>query len=51
MTTQPSIPPLGAPPDSPELLALPKADLHLHQEQSPRLDRVLARMEGRAPYD
>jgi adenosine deaminase len=33
------------------LAALPKADLHVHQEQSPRLDRVLARAQGRPPYD
>jgi adenosine deaminase len=51
MTAEPSIPPLGELPAGPELVALPKADLHLHQEQSPRLDRVLARLEGRAPYD
>jgi adenosine deaminase len=31
--------------------ALPKADLHVHQEWSPRLDRVLAKREGRPPYD
>src|SRR3954470_8299213 len=31
--------------------ALPKADLHIHQEQSPRIDRVLAREQGRPPYD
>ena len=30
---------------------LPKADLHLHQEWSPRLDRVLARRHHRAPFD
>lgn len=51
MTAHPSIPPLGELPVAPEVLALPKADLHLHQEQSPRLDRVLARLDGRAPYD
>jgi len=33
------------------LAALPKADLHIHQEQSPRIDRVLARAQGRSPYD
>jgi adenosine deaminase len=38
----------GAPFD---LTALPKVDLHLHQEQSPRLDRVLAARAGHAPYD
>jgi adenosine deaminase len=35
----------------PRVATLPKADLHIHQEVSPRLDRVLARREGRAPYD
>jgi adenosine deaminase len=28
-----------------------KADLHMHQEWSPRLDRVLARHQDRPPYD
>jgi adenosine deaminase len=41
--TQVQVPPLVA--------ALPKADLHVHQEWSMRLDRVLARRVGRAPYD
>lgn len=31
--------------------SLPKVDLHLHQEQSPRLDRVVAAREGRSSYD
>jgi adenosine deaminase len=35
----------------PWLAALPKADLHVHQEQSPRIDRVLARAQGRPTYD
>jgi adenosine deaminase len=35
----------------PDIAALPKADLHVHQEWSPRLDRVLARRAGRTPYD
>ncbi len=35
----------------PWIAALPKADLHIHQEQSPHLDRVLARGQGRPPYD
>jgi adenosine deaminase len=35
----------------PGVAALPKADLHLHQQWSPRLDRVLARREGRPAYD
>jgi adenosine deaminase len=33
------------------LAALPKADLHVHQEQSPRIDRVLARAQRRPTYD
>ncbi|MFI5272008.1 MAG: hypothetical protein ACHQ4H_03115 [Ktedonobacterales bacterium] len=35
----------------PVVAALPKAELHVHQEWSPRLDRVLARRAGRAAYD
>lgn len=35
----------------PAVAALPKADIHIHQEWSPRLDRVLAPREGRKPYD
>jgi adenosine deaminase len=35
----------------PRVVTLPKADLHVHQEQSPRLDRVLARGQGRPAYD
>lgn len=31
--------------------ALPKADIHVHQEWSPRLDRVLARRAGWPAYD
>jgi adenosine deaminase len=42
---------LGDIPIPPEIAALPKADLHLHQQWSPRLDRVLARREGRPAYD
>jgi adenosine deaminase len=29
----------------------PKADLHLHQEEVPRLERIVARRQGRQPYD
>src|SRR5215467_5980648 len=47
----PPLDPLGDIPIPPEIAALPKADLHLHQQWSPRLDRVLARREGRSPYD
>ena len=43
--------PLGEVPVYSTIAALPKADVHLHQEWSPRLDRVLARREGRATYD
>ena len=43
--------PLGAIDIDPLVAALSKADLHVHQEWSPRLDRVLARQVGRAPYD
>ena len=35
----------------PEIEVLPKADLHVHAETDARLDRVLARREGRMPYD
>jgi adenosine deaminase len=35
----------------PLVAALPKADLHIHQEQSPRLDRVLAARGERLPHD
>lgn len=43
--------PLGTFPPDPRIAALPKADLHVHQEWSPRLDRVLSRRAGRASYD
>lgn len=43
--------PLGDVPITPTIAALPKADLHLHQQWSPRLNRVLARREGRASYN
>ena len=33
------------------IAALPKADIHLHQEWSPRLDRVLARRTDQPSYD
>jgi adenosine deaminase len=36
---------------SAEIAALPKADIHIHAEWSPRLDRLLAEREGRPPYD
>ena len=45
------IAPLGPLPHEQQLAALPKADPHIHQEWSPRLDRVLSRRAGRAPYN
>lgn len=36
---------------SPLLASLPKADLHIHQEEIPRLERILARHEGRTSYN
>jgi adenosine deaminase len=45
------IEPFSQIPSDPLIVALPKADLHLHQQWSPRLDRVLARREGRPAYD
>src|SRR5712692_8315330 len=35
---------------SPVVAALPKADLHLHKEVFPRLERIVARQQGREPY-
>src|SRR6266542_6035552 len=49
--TRPTLAPLSEVAVSPEVAALPKADLHLHQELFPRLDRIVARREGRTPYD
>ena len=46
-----AITPLTAVPIDPGVASLPKADLHLHQELFPRLDRLVARREGRVPYD
>lgn len=45
------IAPLVPIPVEPLIAALPKADLHIHQEWSPRLDRVLARRQGRSTFD
>jgi hypothetical protein len=36
---------------SPLIAALPKADLHLHQEAPPRLQRIAARRQAELPYD
>ena len=38
-------------PIDPTIAALPKADNHIHPEWSPRLDRVLAKREGREPFN
>jgi adenosine deaminase len=35
----------------PIVAALPKADLHLHQEERARLERVVARQTGHAPHN
>ncbi len=35
----------------PQIAALPKADLHLHQETRARQERIAARRAGRVPYD
>ena len=35
---------------TPAVASVPKADLHLHQEVFPRLDRIVARQQRRAPY-
>jgi adenosine deaminase len=45
------IQPLAEIPIGPVTASLPKADLHLHQEEVARLDRVVARRRGRPPYD
>ncbi|MGI8553096.1 MAG: hypothetical protein ACR2PL_20265 [Dehalococcoidia bacterium] len=50
MVTAPIQPLAEIVPDQ-RLRELPKADIHVHQEWSPRLDRVLAKREGRAPHD
>jgi adenosine deaminase len=49
--TKTSIAPLGIIPADPHIAALPKAELHVHQEWSPRLDRVLSRRAGRPSYN
>lgn len=43
--------PLAEIPIDPEVAALPKADLHLHQEGTARLEQLAARRQGRPPYD
>jgi adenosine deaminase len=43
--------PLDDVPIDPLIASLPKADLHRHQEEIARLDRVLARQRGHEPHD
>ncbi|MGH2533834.1 MAG: hypothetical protein ACRDJW_16200 [Thermomicrobiales bacterium] len=45
------IQPLAEIPVDPMVAALPKADLHLHQEGKARVDRLVARRQGREAYD
>src|SRR6185312_2335827 len=51
MTNPPLLDPLAEIAIDPVIASLPKADIHLHQEWSPRLDRVLARRAGLPSYD
>jgi adenosine deaminase len=51
MTNPLDLDPLAIVTVDPIVAALPKADLHLHQEWSPRLDRVLSRRAGKPAYD
>jgi adenosine deaminase len=46
-----SLQPLSDVPMAPLIASLPKADLHIHQEEAARLDRVVARRQGRPSYD
>jgi hypothetical protein len=45
------IQPLAEIPIGPVIASLPKADLHVHQEEVARLDRVVARRRGRPAFD
>jgi hypothetical protein len=49
--TPPRISPLAPISVDPVVAALPKADLHLHQEAAARLERLAARRQGRPPFD
>lgn len=51
MTNYYSLDPLADAVIDPMVAKLPKADIHLHQEWSPRLNRVLSRCAGQPPYD
>jgi adenosine deaminase len=48
--TGPALDPLADAPTEPAVAALPKAELHVHAEASARMDALLARREGRRPY-
>lgn len=37
--------------DTTAIIALPKADIHLHAETRARVDRLISRREDRLPYD
>jgi hypothetical protein len=47
----PALDPFADLPTDPVVAALPKADLHVHAEASARMDRVLARREGRPAHN
>ncbi|HKT37283.1 MAG TPA: hypothetical protein VJR48_02865 [Ktedonobacterales bacterium] len=51
MMNSPHLDPFAEIAADPVVASLPKADIHLHQEWSPRLDRVLSRRAGLPPYD
>ncbi len=51
LTLELELAPLGTPRYDQRAAALPKADLHVHQEETARLDRILARGHGRVPPD
>lgn len=51
MINPPPLDPLADIAIDPVIASLPKADIHLHQEWSPRLDRVLARRADQPSYD
>lgn len=46
-----TIQPLDKVPVDSLITSLPKADLHLHQEEGPRLERIIARLQGRPPHN
>jgi adenosine deaminase len=46
-----TIQPLDEVPVSSLIASLPKADLHLHQEEVARLERIVARRQGRSPHN